>query len=487
MVTMQHSSRQRPADSDLRRRVVRGGAAIVIRQGLGIALGVVNVLFVTRIIGPSQYGIYAAANGMVAFIATAATWGVDVYLLRKSHEPTAAEYNQAFTLLVATSAVFVAALALFRHHIANLAGIPQLVLPIVVMSLYVPLNLINIPGVVRLDRALRFERVARIEIAGQASGYAIAVPLALHGMGCWAPIIGLLAGQALLFVLIYVSAPMRLRLCWDRHLVREMLGYGLSYSGAVWVWQLRALVNPLVVGRFAGAEGVGFVALAIRLVEVLAFIRQVTWRIAMAALAKLGDSKARLRASITEGMSLQVLAVGIPLTVFAGVGPLILPYIFGRRWDPAFRLFPFLALSYLLTATFNLHTSVLALLKQNGQVMKFNLVHVFLFAGSAVLLLPRMGYVGYGWAEVAAFSGYFLLHRYISLNVGSPDYRSAVLWCLACSVVIVISASQSPLRVLAFLLLAIPLLFPAQRAFIERYIHILMHKKTDTEQVVAQL
>ena len=53
---------------------------------------------------------------------------------------------------------------------------------------------------------------------------------------------------------------------------------------------MRLLVNPVLVGRFAGAQGVGFVALAIRLVEVLSFIKQATWRVAMAALAKLDET-----------------------------------------------------------------------------------------------------------------------------------------------------------------------------------------------------
>ncbi len=461
---------------DLRRRVFRGGAAIAMRQGIGMGLSVINVLLVTRVIGPTQYGVFAAAYGIVAFIANAATWGIDVYLLRKPTDPTASEYNQAFTLLFATSVFFVGALTLFRGAVSHLAGIAELALPLAAMSLFVPCNLLVLPGVVSLDRDLKFERVALIELTGQIGGYAVAIPLAFRGWGTWAPVDGMLITQGLILVLTYASVSLRLRFHLEFRLVRQMLGYGFSYSGAMWTWQLRTLVNPLIVGRFAGAQGVGFVALAIRLVEVLAFVKQATWRLAMAALAKLDGNTDKLRRSITEGMRIQAIAVGVPMAVFAGLAPFILPSIFGARWDPAFRVFPFLAISYLLNAMFNLHSSVLFLLKRNAQVLHFHLLHIAAFATSAALLVPRFGYMGYGWAEVAAFPGYAVLHIYVRSAVESPDYRPALLWAIVCTVVIAVSNSPDYLRLAILLLLPAPLLLSTERTAVGLYGRLLVNR-----------
>src|SRR6516225_2272512 len=105
--------------------------------------------------------------------------------------------------------------------------------------------------------------------------------------------------------------------------------------------------------------------------DVLSFAKVATWRVAMAALAKLGESPDRLRKSIEEGMRLQALAVGAPLAVFAVMAPFVLPAIFGHRWDTALQVFPFIALDYLSNAMFNLHSSVLYLLRRNMQVTWF--------------------------------------------------------------------------------------------------------------------
>ena len=112
-----------------------------------------------------------------------------------------------------------------------------------------------------------------------------------------------------------------------------MLTYGFGYSSSVWVWQLRSLVNPFIVGRFAGAEAVGYIAVGIRFAEVLSFARAATWRIAMAALAKLNQNPVRLRNSVTEGMRLQALAVGLPLAAFALAAPLLVPLGLGAQMD----------------------------------------------------------------------------------------------------------------------------------------------------------
>ena len=92
-----------------------------------------------------------------------------------------------------------------------------------------------------------------------------------------------------------------------------MLSYSLGISASGWVWSLQSLINPLIVGRFAGEAAVGYVALAIRLVDVLGFAKAATYRISIAALAKVQGDRDRLRRAVTEGMGLQILVLDLCL------------------------------------------------------------------------------------------------------------------------------------------------------------------------------
>lgn len=457
----------------LRSKVIKGGALMVIRQALGILLSLIGVLFITRVIGPTEYGLYGVAYGIVSFLGGLGIWGLDVYLLRKTSNPDQQDYDQAFTLLLCISGVFALSLVLGQHIIAQMLKLPEVAPLIAVMGLTLPLSLLNLPLTIKLDRDLNFQRVAFIELISQISYYVVALPLANRGAGAWAPVGGLWLQQITMVVLTVYSTSLRPRLCWKPSLIREMLGYGLSLSFAGWLWQLRSLVNPVIVGRFAGAEAVGFVALAIRLVEMLAFAKAVTWRLAMAALAKLENDKTRLRKSVEEGMRLQALAVGLPMAGFAIAAPVVLPLVFGKDWTPALQIFPLIAIGYLANSMFNLHSSVLYLCGKNLEVTWFHAAHIALFAGGAFLLVPYLGMMGYGWAEIAALASYIVIHIYTAKEIGSPNYTVALGWFTISIAVLILSTVNEVVRYSSFVLLLLPLLSTKERNSLIGYFQIL--------------
>lgn len=454
---------------NLRERAIRGGGFLLLRQATGIIITVTGVLLVTRIIGPRQYGLFAAGAGIVGFLGTFGTWGLDVYLLRKTEEPTEGEFHQAFTVFLLISAALALGVVMLRGVVAGFLKMPEESRLLAVLALAMPLSLLAVPAVVKLDRALNFKQVAINELVSQSAYYFVAVPLAFAGLGAWAPVSGLLTQRFLLLVCSYLTAGYFPRLRWQWGLVKRMLNYGVSYSSSVWVYQLRQLVNPVIVGRLAGAEAVGYVAVSIRIATLISFARTATWRLAMPAFAKLGDDTVRLRKAISEGMRFQAVAVGFPLASFALLAPFLIPVGFGRHWALATTVFPFIALSYLTNAMFNLHASVLYMRGRNWSVTWFHLVHVALFAGGAAWLVPRMGFVGYGWAEVIALPSYAVVHRVLKGTVGTPAYSAAGIWYAAAVATIAFGCLHGPIVYLGFAILLVPLAFRGERSALAGY------------------
>jgi len=321
----------------LRRQILRGGMMLTARQAVGMVLSLGGALLLTRAIGPEQYGLYAAALGVLTYLQVFSQWGVSVYLIRREAAPSGEVYHQATTLLLgiggAVTLVALAALSLLSSWM-RIPHFSDIALP---LFLGLPLILSGQVPMARLERDLQYQRVAVIELGAQVIYYGVALPLAFRGAGAWAAVAGWWAQQAVAVTLTFVSARYRPRLRWDRSQVREMVHYGLGFSASTWVWQLRSLVNPLVVGRYGGAASVGYVALAIRIVEVLSFVKTATWRLSIAALARIRDDRARLARSVAEGMKLQALAVGPPLLAFGLVAS------FGDPARASTRSFPVLA------------------------------------------------------------------------------------------------------------------------------------------------
>lgn len=418
----------------LRTQVLRGGTYLVLRQGLGLLVNLGGVLLLTRIIGPEKYGLYAAALSVFTYFQIVSQLGIEVYLVRREGEEQLTTYHQAFTLLLllGLGGMLLALLALpLLQSWVRLEGFASVAQ---IMFLALPVTLLFQVPRSQLERHLDYKRIAIVELTSQLLFYLVALPLAFQGFGVWSPVAGWWCQQLQITGLLYWSVGYRPRFFWDLDLIKHMLGYSLSFSSSVWVWQLRTLVNPLVVGRYGGAEAVGYLALAIRMVETLSFVMGATWRISIATLARLQGDRIRLVKALTEGMSLQILALGPLLVGFSWLVPWLLPLLFGPRWLPVLVVYPFIALSYLSNALFNLHSSALYVLHRNLEVTAFHLIHIALFAGAAFLLVPRLGFVGYGWAEVAALASYVAIHIFVVRNIGSPDYRLPGIWWAACAV-----------------------------------------------------
>lgn len=461
---------------NLRQRAIKGGAFLLVRQTIGIVISVVGVLLVTRIIGPRQYGLFAAGAGIMTFLYMFGTWGLDVCLLRKAEDPEEKEFHQAFTLLLLISVGMTLGVIALRHAVAAFLKMPEESSLLFILALGIPLNLLTVPAVVKLDRDLNFKQVAFNELISQIGYYVIAVPLAFRGAGAWAPVAGFLTQQTSLLALSYWTAKFRPVLHWEAKLIRQMLGYGFSYSSSIWVYQLRNLVNPVIVGRFAGAEAVGYVAVGVRIATLLSFAKGATWRLAMPAFAKLNQDASRLRNGISEGMRFQAIAVGLPLAAFALLAPFLIPLGFGKHWTSAVLVFPFIAISYLSNAMFNLHSSVLYMLGKNMQVTWFHVVHIILFAGSTALLVPRMGFLGYGWAEVVALSSYPVIHLFLAKAIGRPAYAAPAIWYVAAISVIALGAMGVPTLYFGFVVAITPLLFRKERSTLAGYAQVLLSR-----------
>ncbi|MCX5893124.1 MAG: oligosaccharide flippase family protein [Deltaproteobacteria bacterium] len=406
---------------------MRGGVYLSIRQVLGIVVGIWGVLFLTKTIGPGAYGLYSAALGIYLYIYQIFRLGIGVYLIRGEKELPVIEFHQAFCCLFLLGILGTIIGILILPVLKLWVSLDGLVAIIFVLLLMLPLHLLTAVPIAIIERALNYRYIALIETGGQILYYLIALPMALGGFGAWAPVTGWWMQHIAVFIMVLVASKYRPKFIWDWTIIGRMGRYGLSFSSSIWVWQLRSLVNPLVVGRLLGAECVGYVALAIYIVESLSFVKDVTWRLSIAAMARLQNDKARLARVIGEGMLLQVTLLGLIL-VFFTVGVIwLLPLYLGKIWYPVITIFPFIALSYLTNSLFNLHSSALYVIHRNWEVTLFHLFHIAMFTGGVILLIPNMGLLGYGVAEVIALPSYWLIHYYVRVNIGTIKYKSALI------------------------------------------------------------
>lgn len=414
----------------LRQAIFKGAAYLAGRQLISILLKIVGVLLITRLLGPAAYGAYVSAFNIYQYAMLVGQAGIGMYLLREDPDLCDRACATAYSMLAAIALFFVLLLEAGKSTLSGWIGIDGFAEVAGVIVLALPFQLLAVPPTAMLERQLDYRAIAMIELSGQLCYYLLAAPLVMLHLGPVSLAAALAVQQAVSCIVAHRLAGTRPRFGFDRAIARSIVAYAGAYSFASWIWQLRMLVNPLIVGPALGAEAVGIVGLTNGLLDVLSLVKNIAWRLSAAILARFQADRERLRQAIREGMELQALALGTLLLGFGWVGGLLVPWFFGARWAQVMDIYPYIAFGYFTNALFNLHSSVLALLKHNLQVAAFHVLHLALFAGTAAMLVPRLGIVGYGLGEIAALGSYALLHHFTARTVGRPAYAATLLWWL---------------------------------------------------------
>ena len=334
----------------LRAQVVRGGAFLVLREGVGLVLRLGGVIALTRILGPTEYGRYAVALSLALLLGTVAQMSVEVRLLRDERAPERADFDAASSLLVVSSMLVTTVSLLVVWAVGRAVLDPGVIAPLAVMLLLLPVNVLWAPGQAKLERDLRFRALALLEIGGDVLLYAVALPLALAGFGVWSAVAGFAAWQVYRLVGSLLLARYRPRWNFRRADAALQLREGGRISAYAWIHRGSDALSLVVVQSLLGPAIAGNVALAMRLVETLGAVGRITNRIAIVALARVQNDGARLRRAVEEGMSLQALAAAVSFGGFALVSDVAIELAFGEEWGTAGRLYPYLGAAAQLAA-----------------------------------------------------------------------------------------------------------------------------------------
>jgi len=76
--------------------------------------------------------------------------------------------------------------------------------------------------------------------------------------------------------------------------------------------------------------------------EILSFVKIATGRISIATLTRLQGNRERLLKAVSEGMGLQILALGPLLALVSWISPWLIPLVFGSRWLLVVEVYPFI-------------------------------------------------------------------------------------------------------------------------------------------------
>jgi O-antigen/teichoic acid export membrane protein len=420
-----------PADrEDAGSKVVRGGAFRIVGFGVGTLLSVVGMVFVTRALGPADFGRFQTVLNILLIVGVVSdvglgTLGVREYSLAHEHERRKLIRNLlglrlALALVGTGIAVFVVVVT---------GASPLIVLGVAVSGVGLIISVAQTTFVIPLFSELRLVAITGIDTARQglqALGY---VAIALAGFG--------LAGFFVVAIPVQlVLLGVTIAICWatvavvpaiDLAVWRRWATAGLTFALAAAVgitYQYTAQVVTAVVSSDVEA---GLFAVALRIYMVIGAIPGLVVAAALPILSRSARNDAARFGNALRLLSETTLVVGGAFGVVLVVGaPFIVEVVGGAAFAGAVGPTRLLGVALVVTAVVATWGYGLLALHRHRELLVANAIALVLSLVLSVALASLYGAIGATIATVVVDT--FLAIAYAvflvrNSNISVPSFR----------------------------------------------------------------
>lgn len=331
--------------SDLRARSVRGGAQTLLSQGGGLAIRTVSTILLARLVAPEAHGLVAMVTVLIAFAALFKDLGLEQAILQRP-TLTHAQVSALFWINVLVSLALTLTVALSAPLVAAFYGEPDLKPITWTVSIGFLISGIAIQHQALLRRQMHLGLLAAIEVGANLAGAILGVVTALASPTYWALLAAHLGILATRSVGLWWACTWRPGSPRRAHELGAFLSFGANVTGFNLVNFFSRNLDNILIGRFVGAETLGWYSKAYSLIMLpIHQIRTPLMNVGMPGICALRDHPERYARYYRSMMSLLALC-SMPLMayLFLVAEPLILTLL-GPAWAPSVDLFRILAVA----------------------------------------------------------------------------------------------------------------------------------------------
>jgi O-antigen/teichoic acid export membrane protein len=329
--------------AELRRRTLRGtivtAGFLVLIDGLVLVQG----LIVTRVLGPSQIGLYGVVSTTVISLIALKRVGVDEAFVQQDEPDQEREFQYAFTLELGLSAAMFLIILALSPLVATVYQDHRL-LALMASLAYLPLAFALQSPLWVFFRRMDFRRQRSLQAIQPVVGFVVTVPLAIaSGLGVWSLVVGQVAGYIVAVTAAIWVAPYRLKLRYDRRVTARYLRFSapilLTVIGAIVIAQGQILAVKLDDGLAAA----GYITLAVTLTRYIDRADQIVTATIYPAICAIQGQRQQLEELYLKSNRATLMWVApyaIGIVLFA---PDLVNFVLGASWRPAIVLLQGLA------------------------------------------------------------------------------------------------------------------------------------------------
>ena len=232
-----------------------------------LAINLVMTAVVSRLLAPSEVGVFMVAAGLVMMTEAFRDFGVSVYLIQE-RDLTKEGVRTAFTVGLILSAGFAGILYVLSSYMASFYEERGLELILRLAAIGFLVTPFCNPALALFRREMDFGKLAVISVSGALVNFTAVVILAASGLGymslAWASLISGVIGAAIVILYrpqFWIFRPSLAE--W-----RKVVGFGGYSSAMAMLNTLHAQLPQLMLGRVLGFDAVGLYSRAMMMCQI---------------------------------------------------------------------------------------------------------------------------------------------------------------------------------------------------------------------------
>lgn len=409
----------------IREHSKKGLRALFSRTLFVHLLQAISVLLLSRWLTPAHYGLYGIINSWVVFSWYFCDFGLVGALTNQLEAPTERQLRAITFVQLVLSLSFSILYWFGAPWIVSYQNLPaEATIMIRILGLCIPLyNLRNIPRLL-LDRNLRFNEIARIDVIESSAMYLMQMTGAYLSWGTWSFVTANVLRAFLGFFLLAFRArkihwPL---ISWNE--IKPLLAFGLPFQANAILPGLSALLIPLVLGSLLSVEKVGLITWTMGLAAIPQVLATNFNQVLFPSLSRIKNSPQEFNRLAQRGMQLSLLGFGWLFGWAATIASTGVSLIFSSRWNDSRPLFPVAIGAIALFTSRYLAAAILNALGKPGARFKIEAIAIILQFGITFVFVDYWDEIGFFYAAILVnFVALILTFLTISDTLNGTTYR----------------------------------------------------------------
>jgi len=321
--------------NELKQTAVRGvfwtGSGTVGRQ----LVQVTTSLILARLLTPDVFGLLGMAMVFIEIAQLFVDFGLGLAVLQTRQ---ASEILLSSCFWLSSGAAVVAALLVFgaAPAIAEVYGEPRITMLMPFLSLNLVLAGVSAIPSSLLQREMRFAALAKITFASAIVSSAIAVALAATGFGVWSLVIQPLVGTSMMCICLFAASKWLPRWEFSWASLRGVIRFSSGILGTTLLNYSMRNSDNFLVGRFIGADALGYYTMAYRLMLFpLGQVSNAIGKVAFPILVQLQNDGDRYRKFYLRSCSAVAFVTFPMMCGLFVVADTFVAVVLGDKWLPA--------------------------------------------------------------------------------------------------------------------------------------------------------